>query len=57
MRIPQATPGPGSLCQAKSGMGRTTVFVLASLQQLGASKKVVKVLVIRHVRELAYLTC
>jgi len=42
------------LCQAKSGMGKTAVFVLACLQQVDASEKVVKVLVICHARELAY---
>merc|ERR1712232_494211 len=38
----------------KSGMGKTAVFVLACLQQLDASEKVVKVLVVCHTRELAY---
>jgi len=42
------------LCQAKSGMGKTAVFVLACLQQLDSSEKVVKTLVICHTRELAY---
>merc|ERR1739848_556912 len=37
-----------------SGMGKTAVFVLAGLQQLDASDKAVKVLVICHTRELAY---
>jgi ATP-dependent RNA helicase UAP56/SUB2 len=35
-------------------MGKTAVFVLACLQQLDASEKVVKVLVVCHTRELAY---
>jgi len=52
--IPQAILGTDILCQAKSGMGKTAVFVLACLQQLDASEKVVKVLVICHTRELAY---
>merc|ERR1719387_508539 len=52
--IPQAILGTDVLCQAKSGMGKTAVFVLASLQQLDASEKTVKVLVICHTRELAY---
>jgi ATP-dependent RNA helicase UAP56/SUB2 len=41
------------LCQAKSGMGKTAVFVLASLQQLVAQEHV-SVLVLCHTRELAY---
>jgi len=52
--IPQAILGSDILCQAKSGMGKTAVFVLACLQQLDASEKAVKVLVICHTRELAY---
>jgi len=52
--IPQAILGTDVLCQAKSGMGKTAVFVLASLQQIDASEKAVKVLVICHTRELAY---
>ena len=32
--IPQAILGTDILCQAKSGMGKTAVFVLATLQQL-----------------------
>merc|ERR1712224_933533 len=52
--IPQAILGSDILCQAKSGMGKTAVFVLACLQQLDASEKVAKVLVICHTRELAY---
>jgi ATP-dependent RNA helicase UAP56/SUB2 len=52
--IPQAILGTDILCQAKSGMGKTAVFVLACLQQLDASEKVVKTLVVCHTRELAY---
>jgi len=54
--IPQAILGTDILCQAKSGMGKTAVFVLACLQQIDASdkEKAVKVLVICHTRELAY---
>merc|ERR1712019_167631 len=52
--IPQAILGTDILCQAKSGMGKTAVFVLACLQQLDASEKAVKVMVICHTRELAY---
>lgn len=32
--IPQAILGMDIVCQAKSGMGKTAVFVLATLQQL-----------------------
>eukprot|EP00933_Yihiella_yeosuensis_P074069 TRINITY_DN828_c1_g2_i1.p1 TRINITY_DN828_c1_g2~~TRINITY_DN828_c1_g2_i1.p1 ORF type:complete len:423 (-),score=121.59 TRINITY_DN828_c1_g2_i1:363-1631(-) len=52
--IPQAILGTDILCQAKSGMGKTAVFVLACLQQIDASEKAVKVLVLGHTRELAY---
>eukprot|EP00933_Yihiella_yeosuensis_P074065 TRINITY_DN828_c0_g1_i1.p1 TRINITY_DN828_c0_g1~~TRINITY_DN828_c0_g1_i1.p1 ORF type:complete len:449 (+),score=130.88 TRINITY_DN828_c0_g1_i1:84-1349(+) len=52
--IPQAILGTDILCQAKSGMGKTAVFVLACLQQIDASEKAVKTLVICHTRELAY---
>jgi len=43
------------ICQAKSGMGKTAVFVLATLQQLevGDSSNV-QVLVMCHTRELAF---
>merc|ERR1711865_194653 len=52
--IPQAILGTDILCQAKSGMGKTAVFVLACLQQIDASEKHVKVLTVCHTRELAY---
>jgi len=53
--IPQAILGTDVLCQAKSGMGKTAVFVLACLQQIDTSEKgAVKVMVICHTRELAY---
>merc|ERR1712194_127793 len=53
--IPQAILGTDILCQAKSGMGKTAVFVLAGLQQLTDVKEPgVRVLVICHTRELAY---
>ena len=46
------------LCQAKSGMGKTAVFVLATLQELdideAKSSDDVLVLVLAHTRELAY---
>lgn len=42
------------LCQAKSGMGKTAVFVLATLQQLEPQDGNVSVLVMCHTRELAF---
>lgn len=50
--IPQAILGMDVLCQAKSGMGKTAVFVLASLQQLDPATT--STLVLCHTRELAY---
>lgn len=51
--IPQAILGTDVLCQAKSGMGKTLVFVLSILQQLQASNHVQAIL-IGHCRELAF---
>lgn len=45
------------VCQAKSGMGKTAVFVLAVLQQLEPEPGVVDTLVLCHTRELAYQIC
>lgn len=42
------------LCQAKSGMGKTAVFVLATLQQLEPTDNQCYVLVMCHTRELAF---
>uniref|UniRef100_A0AAG5DY12 RNA helicase n=1 Tax=Anopheles atroparvus TaxID=41427 RepID=A0AAG5DY12_ANOAO len=52
--IPQAVLGMDILCQAKSGMGKTAVFVLATLQQLEPTENVPYVLVMCHTRELAF---
>lgn len=52
--IPQAVLGMDILCQAKSGMGKTAVFVLATLQQLEPTENHVYVLVMCHTRELAF---
>lgn len=53
--IPQAVLGMDILCQAKSGMGKTAVFVLATLQQLEPSdNNTCHVLVMCHTRELAF---
>ena len=44
------------LCQAKSGMGKTAVFVLATLQQLDLDTLTDQVyaLIVCHTRELAF---
>jgi ATP-dependent RNA helicase UAP56/SUB2 len=52
--IPQAILGTDVVCQAKSGLGKTAVFVLASLQQLEPVAGETSVLVMCHTRELAY---
>lgn len=52
--IPQAILGMDVICQAKSGMGKTAVFVLATLQQLDPVDNEVSVLVLCHTRELAF---
>lgn len=52
--IPQAILRMDVICQAKSGMGKTAVFVLATLQQLEAVEGQVGVLVLCHTRELAF---
>jgi len=55
--IPQAVFGTDIICQAKSGMGKTAVFVLATLQQLVPVDGQVDTLVLCHTRELAYQIC
>lgn len=52
--IPQAILGTDVLCQAKSGMGKTAVFVLASLQQIEPVDGEVSIIIMCHTRELAY---
>jgi ATP-dependent RNA helicase UAP56/SUB2 len=52
--IPQAILGMDIVCQAKSGMGKTAVFVLATLQQLEPVDGQVQCLVMCHTRELAF---
>lgn len=52
--IPQAILGTDVLCQAKAGMGKTAVFVIAVLQQLEPVEGEVHALVLCHTRELAY---
>ena len=55
--IPQAVLGMDIICQAKSGMGKTAVFVLALLQQLVPEEGQVDSLVLCHTRELAFQIC
>ncbi|CAI5514283.1 unnamed protein product [Closterium sp. Naga37s-1] len=49
--------GMDVICQAKSGMGKTAVFVLATLQQIEPVAGEVSALVLCHTRELAYQIC
>lgn len=46
--------GVDVLCQAKSGMGKTAVFVLTILHQLPNDPKPISALILCHTRELAY---
>ncbi|WVY91875.1 hypothetical protein V8G54_037389 [Vigna mungo] len=55
--IPQAILGMDVICQAKSGMGKTAVFVLSTLQQIDPVAGQVSALVLCHTRELAYQIC
>lgn len=55
--IPQAVLGMDIICQAKSGMGKTAVFVLATLQQIVPVAGQVDTLVLCHTRELAFQIC
>lgn len=53
--IPQALLGMDVISQAKSGMGKTAVFVLTTLQQLESiTKGEVAIIVLCHTRELAF---
>jgi ATP-dependent RNA helicase UAP56/SUB2 len=52
--IPQALMGMDTICQAKSGMGKTAVFVLTTLHLLEPVDGEVHVLVLAHTRELAF---
>jgi len=52
--IPSAVLGIDIICQAKSGMGKTAVFVLTTLHQLTPVEGEVHVVVLCHTRELAY---
>ncbi|KAF2202103.1 P-loop containing nucleoside triphosphate hydrolase protein [Delitschia confertaspora ATCC 74209] len=52
--IPQAILGTDVICQAKSGLGKTAVFVLTTLQLIEPHDGETSVLVMCHTRELAY---
>jgi ATP-dependent RNA helicase UAP56/SUB2 len=52
--IPQAVLGFDIICQAKSGMGKTAVFVLATLHQITPVAGEIHALVLCHTRELAF---
>jgi len=52
--IPQAILGMDVICQAKSGMGKTAVFVLSTLQLLEPVDGECHVLAMCHTRDLAF---
>lgn len=52
--IPAAINGNDVLCQAKSGLGKTAVFVLATLNKITPVPGTVSAIVLCHTRELAY---
>jgi ATP-dependent RNA helicase UAP56/SUB2 len=52
--IPQAILGMDVVCQAKSGMGKTAVFVLATLQQIEPVAGQVGALILAPTRELGF---
>lgn len=52
--LPNSLLGVDVLCQAKSGMGKTAVFVLTVLNSLTNESPAFSVLVLAHARELAY---
>ena len=56
--IPQALLGSDIICQGISGMGKTAVFVISTLQQYEPeTDDEVGVLVLAHTRELAFQIC
>lgn len=55
--IPQAMTGNDVLCQAKSGMGKTAVFVISVLQQLQVEEQKTMCVILCHARELAFQIC
>lgn len=55
--IPQALLGTDIICQGKSGMGKTAVFVISVLQQMDPVEGELSCLCIAPTRELAYQIC
>ena len=55
--IPQALLGSDIICQGKSGMGKTAVFVISILQQIDPVEGEISSLIIAPTRELAYQIC
>lgn len=53
LTIPKAILGVDILCQAKSGTGKTAVFVLSTLHQLQPIDKETSIVVLVHTKELA----
>lgn len=51
--IPQALNGRDIICQAKSGMGKTAVFVLSILHMLKPQDAICHAVILTHTRELA----
>jgi len=54
--IPQAIVGTDIICQAKSGMGKTAVFVISVIQQ-NPEPKDLETVVLAHTRELSMQIC
>lgn len=52
--IPQSILGTDVICQAKSGLGKTAVFVLSTLQLIEPQEGEVSALIMCHTRELAF---
>lgn len=52
--LPKALIGLDVLTQAKSGMGKTAIFVLSILNRMDAKPDPLTALIIAHTRELAY---
>merc|ERR550517_2200096 len=52
--IPFAMVGQDMIVQAKSGMGKTAVFVIATLQQVEPDSGTIDSLVLCHSREMAF---
>ena len=52
--IPEIMLGRDVLCQAVSGMGKTAVFLLSMLHNLGEDPKPCSGIILCHTRELAY---